>query len=237
MKIASMVKGTIGIITTIALATTSGVELASGVTFTPAENAPAPRQGQAASSRSGQVCGSNQAAVKAAVRVLLPRGNYGTTVSAHPEILVYVPETSAREALFALKTSDNRMVQRMTVPISGKAEIITIKLPETAPALEVGKTYKWYFGVKCAGSLRPNDPAEGWIKRIEPDSALLPTQSTSNLLEAAEAYGSAGVWYDALAALGQLRKNEPNNRAIAQHWGEFLGSVGLNEMIDVEIGK
>jgi len=234
MKIASMIKGTIGIISTIAIATTSSVGLASGVTFTPAPENVAPRQGQAASSRSGKVCGSTQAAEKAAVRVLLPRGNYGTTVSAHPEILVYVPETSAREGLFALKTSDKRMVQRMTVPLSGKAEIITIKLPETAPALEVGETYKWYFGVKCPGSLRPNDPAEGWIKRIEPEEALLPTQS---LLEAAKVYGSAGIWYDAAAALGQLRKNEPNDRAIAQHWGEFLGSVGLNEMLDVEIAK
>lgn len=237
MKIASMVKGTIGIISPIAIATMSSVGLAIGVTFTPAPENAAPRQGQAASSRSGQVCGSTQAAVKAAVRVLLPRENYGTTVSAHPEILVYVPETSATEGLFALKTSDKRMVQRMTVPLSGRAEIITIKLPETAPALEVGETYKWYFGVKCPGSLRPNDPAEGWIERIEPDSALLPAERDSNLLEAAKAYGKAGIWYDAVAALGQLRKNEPNNRAIAQHWGELLGSVGLNEIIEVEIGK
>ncbi|MGK7900653.1 MAG: DUF928 domain-containing protein [Hormoscilla sp.] len=232
-----IVKGTIGIITTIAIATTMSAGLARGVTFTPSKNAPAPQQGQAASSRSGQVCGSTQAAVKAAVRVLLPRENYGTTVSAHPEILVYVPETSAREALFALKTSDKRMVQRMTVPLSGKAEIITIKLPETAPALEVGETYKWYFGVKCAGSLRPNDPAEGWIKRIEPSEALLPAQSTGNLLEAAKAYGSAGIWYDTLASMSELRKNEPSDREIARHWEELLGSVGLNDMVNVSFGN
>lgn len=235
MKVAKKVIATIGMLCLSGM----GNMMARGVTFTPPPENAAPEQGVAASSRSGAVCGTSQAVLKAtddtSVRVLLPKQNYGTTLSAHPEILVYVPETIAKEALFVLKNSSKRTVERMTVPLSGKAEIITIKLPETAPGLEVGETYKWYFALKCPGILRPNDPAEGLIKRIELDEALLPAQSSGNLLEAAAAYSEAGIWYNALATMGQLRKSQPHDRAIANHWKEFLESAGLNELVNVDL--
>jgi len=235
MKVAKTVIATIGMISLSAM----GNMMAHGVSFNPPPDSATPQQGTAGASRSGEVCGSTQAAVKAtgaSVRVLRTWQNYGKTISAHPEILVYVPETSAREALFVLKNASKRTVGRMTVTLSGKAEIITIKLPETAPALEVGETYKWYFAVMCPGSLRPNDPAEGLIKRIELDEALLPTQS-SNLLESAAAYGGAGIWYDALARMGQLRKTQPQNQEIVNHWNELLESAGLNDLVNVSIGN
>jgi len=236
MKVQKTVIATIGIISLSAM----GNMMARGVTFTPPPEQASPQQEVAASSRSGEVCGSSQAAVKAtgaSVRVLVPQQNYGTTVSAHPEILVYVPETIAREALFVLKNERDRTVGRMKVTLSGKAEIITMKHPETAPALEVGETYKWYFVVKCPGILRPKEPASGLIKRLEMQEAQLPSQDPGNLLESATAYASAGIWYDAVGTMGQLRKSKPNDLAIANHWNELLESVGLNDLVNVSIGN
>lgn len=236
MKVAKKLIATLGIISLSGM----GNMMARGVTFAPPPEQESPQQGVAASSRSGEACGSTQAAVKAtsaSVRVLVPRQNYGTTISAHPEILVYVPETSAREALFVLKNASDRAIGRMEVTLSGKGEIITIEYPETAPALEVGETYKWYFMVKCPEMLRPKEPVEGLIKRIEMDGAQLPSQDPSNLLESATAYASAGIWYDAVATMDRLRKSKPNDRAIANHWNELLASAGLNDLVNVSIGN
>ena len=240
MKIRQRAIATIGILSLSAIATVASADLVRSVTFTPPPENETPQQSAAASSRSGELCGATRAYPKArtaSVTVLLPQQNYGTTVSAHPDILVYVPETSASEALFSLKTADKRLVHTMTVPLSGKGEIITVHLPETAPALEVGETYKWYLAVKCEGSLRPIDPAEGQIKRIQPNSAQLPTTESSDPLQVAAAYGAAGIWYDTVAVLAQLRKAEPNNAEIANHWNELLESAGLTELVDVAIGN
>lgn len=240
MKIQQRTIATIGIICLSAIATVTNISSARSVTFTPPQGQETPKQSESASSRSGGLCSTNQANTKkgvSSVTVLLPQQEYGTTISARPEILVYVPATSAKEALFSLKTMDKRLVHTMTVPLSGNAEIVTVQLPETAPALEVGEYYKWYFAVKCEESLRPIDPAEGMIKRLQPDSALLSNADSNNALQVAATYGAAGIWYDTVATLAQLRKAQPDNIEIVSHWNELLESAGLNELVDVSLGK
>lgn len=229
---------TLGIISALAIATPLGSQVARGVTFTPPPEQGAPRQSEGGASRSGELCTANLADPKTAsssVTLLLPEGNYGRTLSARPTILVYVPETGAREALFSLKDKDKNTVYNTTVSLSQKEEIIAIEIPETAPALEVGETYKWFFAVNCEGSLRPLDPVEGWVERVDIGSEQLADEGTSNMLEAAASYGAAGIWYDAAATLADLRKSQPADEAIAKHWIELLGSVGLNELQTVSL--
>lgn len=228
----------LGIISTIAIATPLGSQVARGVTFTPPPEQETPQQAEAGASRSGELCGASLAAPKTAstsVTLLLPEGNYGRTLSGHPTILVYVPETGVREALFSLKDKEKNIIYSRTVSLSDKAEIVAIKLPETSPALEVGETYKWYFAVNCEGSLRPLDPVEGLVERVEAKAGQLSAQGASNLLETAASYGAAGIWYDTAATLAHLRKSQPADEAIAKHWQELLGSVGLNELQTVSL--
>ena len=225
---------TLGAISAIAIATPLGSQVARGVTFTPPPDNAAPQQAGAGASRSGELCGTEASDLKTAslpLTLLLPEGNYGRTLSARPTILVYVPENGAREALFALKNKDKDVVYTTTVGLSQKAEIVYIQIPENAPALEVGETYKWYFAVNCEGSLRPIDPVEGSIKRVSQESAA----EGANPLETAKSYGAAGIWYDTVAILAKLRKSQPADEEIAKHWQELLGSVGLEELQTVSL--
>ncbi|NER37370.1 MAG: DUF928 domain-containing protein [Oscillatoria sp. SIO1A7] len=234
----SLIK-TLGIASISAIATLSGYQVARGVTFAPPPENGTPRSGAGAASRSGQLCGATASAAKtmpSSPTLLLPEGNYGQTLSAHPTILVAVPGTGAGEALFSLKNKEKNVIYTTKVTLSEKAEIIAIKLPEDAPALEVNQTYQWLFAFNCEGSLRPLDPVEGWIERIEADGEQLGAGATINTIEAAASYAAAGIWYDAASVLAHLRKTQPADEAIKQHWQELLGSVGLKDLQGVSLG-
>lgn len=234
----SLIK-TLGIASISAIATLSGYQVARGVTFAPPPENGAPRSGAGAASRSGQLCEATASAAKtmpSSPTLLLPEGNYGQTLSAHPTILVYVPVTGAGEALFSLKDKEKNVIYTTKVTLSEKAEIIAIKLPEDSPVLEVGETYKWLFALNCEGSLRPLDPVEGWIERIEGDGEQLVAGAARNTLETAASYAAAGIWYDTVLALAHLRKNQPTDDTIEQHWQELLNSVGLKDLQGVSLG-
>ena len=230
---------TLAIASITAIATLSGYQVARGVTFAPPPENATPRSGAGAASRSGQLCGATASAAKtmpSSPTVLLPEGNYGRTLSAHPTILVYVPEAGAGEALFSLKDKDKNVIYTTKVTLSEKAEIIAINLPEESPALEVGETYKLFFALNCEGSLRPLDPVEGWIERIEGEAEQLGADSGLNTLETARSYAAAGIWYDTVLALARLRKTQPADETIEQHWQELLDSVGLKDLQGVSLG-
>lgn len=216
------------------------VEAVRGVTFTPPPGSSSPRHGSAASSRSTSVCGQAVGSIAhtdLSVTALLPEGNYGTTLSEHPVIFAYVPQSNARKAMFSLKDGNKKTHYRTTVSLSGQAEIVAVQIPEDAPALKAGETYKWYLALECEGSLRPSNPIEGQIERIEPNSELLSAQQASDSLAAAESYGAAGVWYDTVAMLARLRQSQPTDATIAQHWQELLDSVGLSEVADASLAN
>jgi len=220
-------------------ATLATFEAARGVTFTPPPGRTSPRNGSAASSRSTSICGQSVGSIattEMSVTALLPEGNSGTTLSERPTILAYVPATNARQAMFSLKNQNKKTHYRTTVSLSGQAEIIAVQIPDDAPALKAGETYKWYLALECEGSLRPSNPIEGRIERIEPNSELLSAQQANDPLMQAESYGAAGVWYDTVATIARLRQAQPTDTTIAQHWQELLASVGLSEIADVSFG-
>ena len=196
---------------------------ASAVIFTPPGEG-APQRGEAASSRSGGVCshGGQGTNAPAMVVPLLPQGNYGTTVAERPEILVYVPASQAKQALFSLKDKARDTRYQAVVPLSGDSEILTVRLPETAPALAEGETYTWYLALQCEGSIRPVSPVEGKIKRIAPSSntALRSSAQPADieaLLDVASRYGAEGIWYDTVATLARLKSAQPADATIDRH--------------------
>jgi Domain of Unknown Function (DUF928) len=166
---------------------------------------------------------------------LMPQSFYGTTISGHPTILVYLPASEAQEAVFSLKDEERNLRYYVTVPISGKAGVYAFQFSADAPALEVNKNYQWFVALKREGSLTPGSPfVDGWIKRIEASPQLSASLSTplvqDDVLAQAKVFGAAGVWYDSVAALASLRSQQPNSETIATHWNELLTSVGLQEI-------
>ncbi len=70
----------------------------------------------------------------------------------------------------------------------------------------------------------------GKIRRVELDWTLQTQLEKKNSLDQAALYGQAGVWYDMLNSLAQLKKTQPNETTIAANWVHLLNSVGLEEI-------
>jgi Domain of Unknown Function (DUF928) len=43
----------------------------------------------------------------------------------------------------------------------------------------------------------------------------------------AQAYASAGIWYDAIATLNQAQAQHPQNPTLAEAWQALLGPIGV----------
>ncbi|MEM9922799.1 MAG: DUF928 domain-containing protein [Cyanobacteria bacterium P01_D01_bin.50] len=169
--------------------------------------------------------GDNQ---PAAIMALLPQTYFGTTVYQRPEILVYLPQSEAKGGVFSLKDAKGNTLHEMTVPVSGKAGIISIKIPKD---LKIEKSYQWFLALKMDGQLSPRTPyVDGWIKRIQPNKEITRSMQEKDLLNIAKTFGKEGVWYDCVATLASLRAAQPDNSTLKKHWSELLESVGLQDL-------
>ena len=159
---------------------------------------------------------------------LLPQSYFGTTVSQRASIFVYVPFSAAREGAFSLKDAEGNTLHEMNIPISGRPEIISIKVPAE---LEINKEYKWFLALKVDGQLTARTPyVDGWIKRVRPNQEIAASMQQKDLLKQAEAFAKHGVWYDCVATLAKLRATQPNNANLDREWVELLESVGLQQI-------
>ncbi|MDF5711119.1 MAG: DUF928 domain-containing protein [Nostoc sp. S4] len=209
-----------------------------GDLFTPASGKEVPQQASGGASRVGTyyLNPSIGTAGPAALIALLPQSFYGTTVSEHPTILVYLPASNAEEAVFSLKDEAGNTQYQMTLAIAGKAGVIAVKLPTDAPTLAIGKNYHWFLAVKVDGQLSPSTPyVDGWIERIQPTAELTTAMQQKDALKRAAAFGKNGVWYDCVETLAALHSTQPTNVTLTKQWEELLSSVSLQEIATAKL--
>ncbi len=179
------------------------------------------------SAKPAELGGSVQPNRVSAVRPLLPDNHYGRTASAHPTLMVYVPPTATEQVFFSVHDENRNPVYQTTLNISGEGGVVSITLPKSAPALEVGKTYTWYFAPIAQNSvLRPdNYSVKGWMKRVE--APQVNSAGESAVMAQAKAYAQAGIWYDTVAVLAAAQQADPQNEMLADEWHDLLEQVGL----------
>jgi Domain of Unknown Function (DUF928) len=210
----------------------TGLGSAIAVNFTPPASE-SPRQTTGGASRSSSLCGQASSisdSTQETVTPLLPNSHSGITRLDRPTILIYLPKTGEKEAMFSIKGENKQLHYRMNVAISGEAGLMAIQLPQDAQALEVGKNYQWFFTLKCGGQLHPSNPlVSGWIQRAQPDGEhpISSSPAPDELLQEAISLGNSGIWYDSVATLARLRTMQPDNSEVSAHWQELLASVGL----------
>lgn len=176
----------------------------------------------------GDGCPQEQLAVGQCITALTPAIKNTLTVLEHPTFFVYLPQTSAKEIFFGLVDENNNSHYQIKVPISSKSGILSFKLPDNAPPLEIGKNYRWTFIIVGEKGLRPDSSGvRGEIRRITPSAELMSQLQNQPLLERAALYGKNGIWYDMLASLAEARREEPGNATLASTWQELLKSAGL----------
>jgi Domain of Unknown Function (DUF928) len=195
------------------------------ITFNPPKEK-APKNSSGGASRDASTCGSDMAATtKASVTPLLPKNNIGLTIAEHPTVLVYIPETNAKKALFSLQDEQTKQYYQTTLPLPKKQGVMEVKIPNSVAALKTGKNYQWSLVIICTEELEPDSPwISGWIRRVEANSSL----NNQPTLKLVSQLAQMGIWYDSLSTLAQLKRSQPNNPTVATSWQELLNSVELN---------
>lgn len=168
---------------------------------------------------------------------LLPENHFGVTVAAYPAFFVYVPtlspQTPPMPVEFLLEDANGNEVYKANFQTNGKAGIMALNLPSQAGLvpLEIGQDYKWSFSIICQSTERSTDlSVEGGIRRVELNSTLKNQLQQASPQKRVELYAEAELWQDALATLVQLRRDYPNDNAIAQSWSKLMAAAGLDNL-------
>lgn len=171
---------------------------------------------------------------------LVPASGIGQTVAEYPTVFWYMPQTAASALEFVVRDAKVNDVYRVkyALPRSTQGIVTTpgirsITLPAFADLLplEIGQDYHWELGLICDSVDRSADiVVEGWIRRVKPNpnpTLALPNQQTSPQERVAQ-YADARLWYETLESLIELRRDRPQDSALADAWKTLLTSVGLD---------
>jgi hypothetical protein len=152
----------------------------------------------------------------------------GLTASERPNFWFYVPYplTPEHSVEFMLQDEAGKDIYQTT--LSGSATtpgVMDFNLPTTAPALEVGKRYHWFFTVYC----NEEQPVlvDGWVERVAMNPSLETQLAQARPQEKIALYRQAGNWYEAVTTLAQLRRQKPDDANLKAEWTSLLQSIGL----------
>lgn len=168
---------------------------------------------------------------------LIPENNLGTTVAARPTFWFYIPSIRSEtdiQARFVMLDENQRPVLDPLIEtgLPDTSGIVSLKLPETEQALEVGKRYKWYFQVLCDQSEPSRNPwVSGWVERVEASPELVRQLETLPESEQYLAFVEHGISQEALTQLARHRS------VYADDWQNLLEYFGLEDVADVAIGQ
>ncbi|HHP7231586.1 MAG TPA: DUF928 domain-containing protein [Xenococcaceae cyanobacterium] len=181
---------------------------------------------------------------------ILPAIDQRLTIASHPTFLVHLPQTSAQQVFLTIQDENEAYSYQTILPISGESGIISVTLPETAPPLNIGKNYQWSIALICEEGLKPDSPiVQGSVVRVQAPRELTKSESAEssqggvslteqssqiNPIEQANLYAEAGIWYETILTLAQLRKEQPDNAELQSIWEQILTSIGLNEIAKAE---
>lgn len=213
--------------------------LSAAFAFEPPPGQDAPKQTAGGGVRGGNCPAAIGAATQTTpLTLLLPESGFGLTVKDRPTFMAYVPPTSATEVEFTIRDGSEEYAYRTQVPIDGRGGVVSISLPASAPPLEAGKDYIWSVAMVCAPGDRLQDVvAQGYIRRVQPDSNLTSQLANAEPLSQADVYGKAGIWFETLNTLAELRKAQPTDPKLAASWQELLESeaVKLEAIADADL--
>ena len=171
------------------------------------------------------------------LKALVPSDNFGTTVAAYPSFLAYMPalspQTPPLSVEFVLEDKNHNEVYKSKFKTSGKSGIVTISLPTQAGLvpLEIGQNYQWSLSIICQPDDRAQDiSVQGLVRRVALNPTLSNQLRQASPQKQVELYAEARLWQDALATLAQLRRDNPNDSAIAADWAKLLRSAALEDV-------
>ncbi|NER30377.1 MAG: DUF928 domain-containing protein [Symploca sp. SIO1C4] len=161
---------------------------------------------------------------------LMPKTNWGKTVSQSPTFWFYVPYTSEQIAFgkFVLQDKEGfNKIEPIQFTLPETPGFVSFTLSETTPPLEVETDYYWAFELYCNPQNRTPLYVEGWIQWT------LPSEDMNNQLDvgttpAHQVYWKNAIWFDAVNELTQQRLMQPMDRVLEAEWLRLLQDGGLD---------
>lgn len=165
---------------------------------------------------------------------LSPTRFMGLTGSELPTIWVYVPNTHAKTLEFSLyedKEGSPEGIYQTDFPLGAKAGLMKVTLPHDQ-TLKVGQNYYWRVALVCNPQKRPEDlvVVDGWLKRQSLSQALQSQLKSATPEQKLKLYNQAGLWYEAVNTLVELRRTQPSNPRLLTEWIELMKVGGLEEL-------
>jgi len=157
---------------------------------------------------------------------------WGLTVDERPTFWFYYPypNGSVSEVEFSLQDSQQNDVYRSAIAPPPTPGVIGVRLPASAPALAVDKSYRWYFKIYCEARPAPPVFVNGVIQRVNPNPTLSQQLKTATPQQQVGLYAANGIWFNALTTLAELRLSKPQDPKLTADWTSLLQSVGLGDV-------
>ena len=166
------------------------------------------------------------------VYVLVP-DHVGQTRSAQPSLFWFIdrlPDSSARIEFTLLAADQEEPVFETQLKPPDRVGIHRIRLSDLGVKLEPGTEYEWSVAVVMdAGDPSKDVVATGWIDRVERpelDARLRDAGADGAVYILAE----EGLWYDALAELGDDLDRSPSDAKLRSMQASLLEQVGLGTL-------
>ncbi len=181
---------------------------------------------------------------KYAPTALLPASGVGETIADKPTVFWYMPQMSLEDKQFpgvdfVLKDASKQEVLSIQYPLAksgngivGSPGIMSLTVTNAQP-LEFGQEYHWDLSIRCESQSidRSQDEyTEGKFKRVKPDPTLEQRLLQVTPSERVAIYAQAGLWYETVDSLLQLRRQYPNDKDLAEAWKTLLTTVGLGDI-------
>ncbi|MEW5857514.1 MAG: DUF928 domain-containing protein, partial [Cyanobacteriota bacterium] len=163
---------------------------------------------------------------------LLPGSVLGLTVAEHPTFWFFLPYpfTSKRPVEFVLLDDAGKEVYKTLLSESATTPgVVGFQLPATVPPLEVNKRYNWYLTVYCNAQQLPEEAVyvSGWVERVALNPSLKQKLEQATPQELVALYQEAGIWHEAITALAQRRRQNPQDATLKQEWEKLMQSIQL----------
>ncbi|HEY9704915.1 MAG TPA: DUF928 domain-containing protein [Allocoleopsis sp.] len=175
------------------------------------------------------------------IALLVPPSGFGTTVSNTPRFFWYMPNNSANKLRFVVSDKNENDIYTQTLDkVKGKSGIMSAQLPQHIK-LKNGETYNWYIELICAtdeellydesglivikGTFQITSKNE-IVKKINNN-----TDKTTKLAN----YADAGLWYDTVNTLVELKQQYPKDAQISLAWQKLLKSADLEKFYQASL--
>jgi hypothetical protein len=154
----------------------------------------------------------------------------GSTFAERPTFWFFNPyslNTDSRVEFVLQDDQSKDIYQTSFVANESKPGVVGFQLPGSAPQLEVGKIYRWFFSIYCSDQQEPI-MVSGWVQRVAANNLINSQLQQATPQQLVALYTQKGVWFDALTTLAQRRMINPDDQTLKQEWEKLFASVDLS---------